>query len=618
MTHELFISYSTENKDAAEAVVSALEGVGFSCWMAPRDIQPGKPYGETILQAIDASRVFLLLLSDASNKSRQVLREIDHAAARDLDILPVLIEQAQPSGSMAYYLGPEQWLDASSPPLEAHIERLVKVVRQLLVSDPQLEDAEEITEQVPQPANLGRSEKVRAQIQTEDPPSKQEEQSLIREESAYNIQVNPFSFGNPVFTRDKFFGREGDIRQVISRLLSAGESTSIVGERRIGKTSLLKFLSHPNNSSLLGLPPERFCLVYIDFQGLTDITPHRFWQRVLRKMEDSICNQELVPAIRELRKRENFDLFDLEDLFGDISNTGITTVLLMDEFEYVTQNPNFGSDFFGGLRALAIHRDLPLITGTRRELIDLCHSDEIKGSPFFNIFVNLVLRPFSEKDIVRMLEDYTGGGGAAFNQLERETIIRLSGGYPFFVQMAGYYTVEAKWKGLTENEVLSELKVQFATQAEPHFNYFWSHSSESEKITMFSTLTLGQQKPSPKTLPTLDNLANIHSRAHVDVPELIKRGLLLKVEDTGTYTIFSSSFEHWITREITVAVGQEESQESVEAWVRSEEYEDLEAVEGLLPNIKKKYWPLVSTVANELSYELAGAAAFELIMKVLL
>ena len=81
-------------------------------------------------------------------------------------------------------------------------------------------------------------------------------------------------------------------------------------------------------------------------------------------------------------------------MFETIGEQGLTTVLLLDEFEYVTQNPNFGSDFFGGLRALAIHQNLPLVTSTRRELVDLCHSDEIKGSPFFNIFANVVLRPF--------------------------------------------------------------------------------------------------------------------------------------------------------------------------------------------------------------------------------
>ena len=53
------------------------------------------------------------------------------------------------------------------------------------------------------------------------------------------------------------------------------------GERRIGKTSLLYHLADAKVADSLGLTPDKFCLVYVDFQGLTDITPHRFWQRAI-------------------------------------------------------------------------------------------------------------------------------------------------------------------------------------------------------------------------------------------------------------------------------------------------------------------------------------------------
>jgi uncharacterized protein len=58
--------------------------------------------------------------------------------------------------------------------------------------------------------------------------------------------MNPFTFGNPIKDPARFYGREADIRQITNRLLSsAHESTSIIGERRIGKTSLLYHLSDP-------------------------------------------------------------------------------------------------------------------------------------------------------------------------------------------------------------------------------------------------------------------------------------------------------------------------------------------------------------------------------------
>jgi hypothetical protein len=430
------------------------------------------------------------------------------------------------------------------------------------------------------------------------------------------MNANPFTFGNPIREPARFYGRVEDIRQIVNRLRSsAHESTSVVGERRIGKTSLLKHLDNQEVAAGLGLPPSEYCMVYIDFQGLTDITPQRFWGRVLHKMERSICLPDLAPEIQQVRKQENFDLFDLEDLFETITDEGLTTVLLMDEFEYVTQNPSFGSDFFGGLRALAIHQNLPLVTATRRELVDLCHSEELKGSPFFNIFANVVLRPFSREDVYGMLDGYLAETGLRLSSREKELVIGLGGGYPFFTQMAGNYLVEAKRKGLEDDAFLQDVVANFDAQSDSHFTYMWSHSSESEKITLLAVISLNRQKPSKTTIPNLENLSKIHSRAHLDVPELVKRGLLIENKSEGTFHLLSPSLERWIAREISAAPGEEESQASVQEWLKSGGREELETTSNFLCKFKKKYWSIVGGLAVDLSLELLGAVTWQVLTK---
>lgn len=428
--------------------------------------------------------------------------------------------------------------------------------------------------------------------------------------------MNPFTFGNPIKDPARFIGRVEDIRQIVNRLRSsAHESTSVVGERRIGKTSLLKHLDNPQVAAGLGLPSSEYCMVYIDFQGLTDITPQRFWERVLRKMERSICLPSLVPEIQEVSQSGNFDLFDLEDLFDRIADEGLTTVLLLDEFEYVTQNPNFGPDFFGGLRALAIHQNLPLVTATRRELVDLCHSEELKGSPFFNIFANVVLRPFSKEEVYRMLDGYLAETKLTFSEQEKDLVIGLGGGYPFFTQMAGNYLFDARQKELQADALLQEVYHNFDAQSDSHFTYMWSHSSESEKITLLAVISLNRQKASKKSTPNMENLAGIHARAHLDVPELVKRGLLLENKSDGAYRLLSSSLERWIAREISAAPGQEESQASVQEWLKSGGREELEPVSGMLLKFKKKYWPVVGGLAKDLSLELLGTITWQVLTK---
>jgi len=431
---------------------------------------------------------------------------------------------------------------------------------------------------------------------------------------------NPFTFGNPIRERGRFIGRQEELRQVVNRLLSsAHESTSIVGERRIGKTSLLMHMADKSAASLLGLEPDRFCLIYIDFQGLVDITPQRFWGRVFTRMARTISDPNLRAQIETLQKDNTYELFDLEDLCEAITEAGLCVVLLLDEFEYVTQNPNFRADFFGGLRALAIHHNLPLVTATRRELIDLCHSEEIKGSPFFNIFANIVLRLFKRVEVDELLECYTRDAGLTFGTQEHELAWRLAGGHPLFTQVAGYYLFDGIQQGFQVDKLEKWVTAQFEQQAAPHFSYLWGRCTESEKITLISTIMLCKSKPVKKDPPFMERLVKVYPRAAMDAEHLIKRGLLREQNgDSGCYTLLSSSLEGWIIREMAAGPDEEASQVSVTEWLQSGRTTLDEPEKGLMTKVKKQYWPLLATILKEVSFELAGNLTFELLLKAFL
>lgn len=134
MAHDVFVSYSQHDKAVADAVVARLEREGVRCWVAPRDIQPGTSWGDAIVDAIAASQVMVLVLSGDSNRSRQVLREVERAVAGDVTLLPFRIEHIDPTGAMAYFLGVDHWLDAMTPPLDHHLDRLSRIVKVLLAN----------------------------------------------------------------------------------------------------------------------------------------------------------------------------------------------------------------------------------------------------------------------------------------------------------------------------------------------------------------------------------------------------------------------------------------------------------------------------------------------------
>ena len=83
MSYDIFISYSSEDKIVADAVVADLEKKDIRCWYAPRDIRPGADWGDSITQAIDNCTIMLLIFSKNSNRSKRVLDEIYYAILKE-------------------------------------------------------------------------------------------------------------------------------------------------------------------------------------------------------------------------------------------------------------------------------------------------------------------------------------------------------------------------------------------------------------------------------------------------------------------------------------------------------------------------------------------------------
>ena len=111
MTHQTFISYSHLDSQIAFALCNKLEEKGIGCWIAPRNITPGKKWANEIANAIPNSKIMIIILSASSNASEQVLREVEIAINHKLVIIPIRIEDIMPTGGMQYYLAKLKWID---------------------------------------------------------------------------------------------------------------------------------------------------------------------------------------------------------------------------------------------------------------------------------------------------------------------------------------------------------------------------------------------------------------------------------------------------------------------------------------------------------------------------
>lgn len=112
MTYDVFISYSSKHKDAADAICHLLEANGIRCWIAPRDIQGGQQYGDVIETAIKESKICVLVFSKSAQESQWVNAEINLAFEQNKTIIPFKVEDAPIKGQIKLMLSQKHWIDA--------------------------------------------------------------------------------------------------------------------------------------------------------------------------------------------------------------------------------------------------------------------------------------------------------------------------------------------------------------------------------------------------------------------------------------------------------------------------------------------------------------------------
>jgi hypothetical protein len=189
VAHDIFISYSTANQAWAESALQLFESQGFSCWMAPRDIRPGLTWASEIVHGISNARLMLLLLSSASNQSRQVAREVQLADSSRLSIIPVLLEAVKPEGDFIYFINNTQWLTALGGTAADHSTTLLAAVKEALEAAP------------PTPASPGSPETLHvspSQAGAQNPPPRSAAPRYTPANSALPVPTPPLT-SRPLF-----------------------------------------------------------------------------------------------------------------------------------------------------------------------------------------------------------------------------------------------------------------------------------------------------------------------------------------------------------------------------------------------------------------------------------
>ncbi len=284
------------------------------------------------------------------------------------------------------------------------------------------------------------------------------------------MKQNPYLDRVAIRDIHRFFGRRREVTRIFSRIGAARpQSVSVVGERRIGKSSLLNHIASPEVQARHLDAPAPYVFVKMDLQERKNLSLSEFFRElILLLMQAADFSEALTPDFEGVRMA-----------VAALQRKGRKIVILFDEFDVVTSNQHFGEEFFSFFRSLANNYDLAYITSSKRDLQELCHTSKVADSPFFNIFSTINLSVFSRDEALQLIGQPSAESGAPLEP-HADAILKLSGYFPFFIQIACCAFFEQLTMGDGTADPAQVLEI-FLEEVIPHFNYIWDHFSVEEK-----------------------------------------------------------------------------------------------------------------------------------------
>ncbi len=304
---------------------------------------------------------------------------------------------------------------------------------------------------------------------------------------------NPFFSRQRITDPDCFYGRQREIEALYSAVVTH-QCRSVVGERKLGKSSLLTAVAQPQLMTRYGLDPARTRFLYLDLEGMASARRGDFWIEVLDRLSLGLSAGPLREQVERLLAEPPDDLrfTTVRRLLRRMRDAGLDLVLTLDEFEGLARNPNFEPDFYGELRSLAGELGIVYLTASKRGLYELTyhHSDTL-SSPFFNIFSEVTLGLMPEDEACGLLEGLSEQGqGPGFCREEIDLALELAGPHPFFLQIAGYYLYDLPGRGEPKfPDAYDRAARRFTAEAEDHYRYLWSQLGAEEQQALLSPNT---------------------------------------------------------------------------------------------------------------------------------
>lgn len=357
---------------------------------------------------------------------------------------------------------------------------------------------------------------------------------------------NPFSGYGQVLPSDRFIGRKDEIAKLRQRVLSArGASVAIVGEARIGKTSLMRFVFNQNAPEVNQV---KGIVVEINVGTFGRAEPKTFFTDIVRRTQRALqkrsaSDAELFKEIFEkIRVCDEIELFGLlQDYFCDLADIGYRVILLLDEFEGISSVFGENEAAFQSLRELGndFRLNVSMVTTSRITIGDI----EVKSliSTLAGIFSDVHIGLMSEAEINQLIDTRISNSTIAFTNRERKHLIKYAGCHPFFIEMAAFHLWSHKFsrdgKDLTDIEIETVLD-SIRSEAYEKFDNFRTRMSDER----FRTLLAVTQGP------------RVYATSTYEMNRLLQQGHIRRWSNTENdgyiYKPFSSLYDEYLRSQV--------------------------------------------------------------------
>jgi hypothetical protein len=299
-----------------------------------------------------------------------------------------------------------------------------------------------------------------------------------------------------------------------------GKPIVFVGERRAGKTSMLKLLMH-----LLENDP-RFIPVDIPWLGIqsADDLMHELLDNLYFKLD--LDNTSLREAFLQIRTTAEFRR-TMTNILKYVPDKFI--VFGIDEFDSIIIDQGDETkrhEIISVISSIVESQSLPvkLVLTMTRELSKL---EKGHASPLTARAEQIRLEPFSKAELDEMILGIAGQE-VALSEQDLESIFDLSGGWPYFAKALLYHLIQLPSDGRLEQAREKAVRDHSLSDALEHI--YQKHWDNSEKTIILLVAQRGGHI-------TAEEMSVVEQSIKSAAKELVKRGYLLEKEDNYRFRI---------------------------------------------------------------------------------